>query len=394
MKHTLQLFCLVILLLNIDYANATVYPISNYNMLKSDIKVKRTYLYSKANSYSETKRNINFSKKDTDVQITLSDFQNHLAAGKKRISMGLNSPQKMNIGAINSGVQETWVLPDFTKDSNYKSIIIDQIPVTGTALYDSFLYGTNAFYSKDANTYELYDLHEFELYLIGYNSLEDGVWKQYTMDQTKVPIPVKANLEHTSVVRYDGEVNPEDNYLEYTDVYYVVGQGTLQTFDDGDADALKLIYKREKRVMENGVLISFTTRFELVFYSKKGHYVVSEIDDPWSSTGEVTLKNMNYQRLESKTASVNESLFANTKTFPNPIAAGQLLTVESKISLINHSVIVYNVNGQQISNLTFSEGNNNQYQIKIPEQISSGLFFYKIHDKKGTILTNGKIKIE
>jgi len=82
------------------------------------------------------------------------------------------------------------------------------------------------------------------------------------------------------------------------------------------------------------------------------------------------------------------------KTFPNPIKPGHLLTIESQTSLLNHKIDLYNINAQKIATLIFNEKNNNQYEVSIPEKLASGLYFYKVFDKDGGFVNNGKIQIQ
>lgn len=66
------------------------------------------------------------------------------------------------------------------------------------------------------------------------------------------------------------------------------------------------------------------------------------------------LKNIRYQKLAGKTASVNDNNFSSMKTFPNPIKPGHLLTIESQTSLLNHKIDLYNINAQKIATLIFN----------------------------------------
>lgn len=299
----------------------------------------------------------------------------------------------MDIGEINSGEKETWVIPNISTIHNFRSFEIEQLEATGTDIYNSFGYGTHVMNSNELNIKELYDLTNFDLFFVGYSEIENNELVEYQYDQTKAPIPIELGIEFTSVVKLEDSEN-SSNYVEYTDTYNVIGQGTLKTYDDGDAEAMKMIYKEETREYINNVEVSYEERYEIVFYSKKGHYVTADITDPWNSEGSVTIQNLGYQKLVGKTASVYDNNFSSMKAFPNPIKPGHLLTIESQISLLDHKIDLYNINAQKIATLIFNEKNNNQYEVSIPEKLASGLYFYKVFDKDGGFVNNGKIQIQ
>ena len=379
---TLLLFVCAIIFTPEGYA-------SEVQCYRSNVRPKK---FKRIYTHTEVNRNANRVKREDDISITFEDFSNHFEIGRNRILSGVFSPINMDIGAINSGTKETWVLPDFSTSTEYVSYTLDQLDPEGTDIYDSFEYGSHVIYSEELEIYELFDLTDFDLYFVGYEQIENGVWEEYQYDQTKAPIPVELGLNFISTVQFLTDI--EGYYTEYRDIYDVIGQGTLVTFDDGESDAIKMIYKEETREFEDNVEVSYSERYEIVFYSKKGHYVYADITDPWNSEGVVSLSNINYHKLEESTASVIDENLNVVTTFPNPIASGQTLTIASKVSLNSYDLALYNVNGQKICNLNFTESQNNQYQTIVPEKISSGLYFYKVHNTNGGFIANGKIQIK
>ncbi|PQJ80269.1 hypothetical protein BTO18_14250 [Polaribacter porphyrae] len=375
----------------INSIQAIVLAIGSSNLKSANLSkpkyFKRTY------NHFEVNKNANIVKKEDDIEITFEDFTNHFEIGKQRIVSVTSGSVSMDIGKISSGVKETWVLPNLSSVNGYKAFTVEQESAIGTKLYNIAEYGTHHLSSTSSNTKELYDLTTGDLFFIGYSTIEDGDFVAYQYDQTKAPIPIKIGLEFKSIVKLEDDDN-SSNYVQYTDTYYVIGQGTLQTFDDGDAEAMKMIYREEEKEFENNIEISHRERYKLVFYSKKGHYVTAEITDPWNSEDTVNLENMIYQKLAGKTASVNDELLTDITIFPNPIATGATLTIDSKISLKNHIVDIYNTNGQKVSSLPFAEKNSNQYETTISNNLAEGIYFYKIHDKKGSFIKNGKLLIK
>lgn len=389
-KKVLKLFLLgIIMMSQSTFAASFRYGVPN---VKSTKYKKGKYL-KRSYSHFEVNKNQISSKNKNDITITFEDFSNHFEVGKTRVLSQVPGSLTMDIGGILSGQKETWVIPNLSTMANFQSGEIQQMDASGTDIKNSFGYGSHVMYSSELNVTELYDLTDVDLFFVGYTEIEDNQLVEYQYDQTKAPIPIELDLEFTSIVKLEDSDDPQD-YVEYTDTYYVIGQGTLKTYDDGDADAMKMIYKEETREYEDNVLISYEERYEIVFYSKKGHYVTADITDPWNSEGSVTLQNMIYQKLESKTASVNDEVTSDLKVFPNPINAGETLTIESQISLENNVVEVFTINGQKVSTLQFTKKNNNQYQTTVPQKLARGIYFYKVHDQKGGFLNNGKIQVK
>jgi hypothetical protein len=360
-------------------------------------KIKRTYVHTKRN-----RTKINYKASTTvGVEITYQDFSNHMALGNKRTAFLLEEPVMMDIKNIDEtgDDSQTWEMPNF---NNYttRQYAIEHVPLSATSLRDSFPNPTHATYVKDfigdRDRYEAFQLTQDDLfyYGFGYQEKNGTLTDSFSYDLTVAPIPLKWGLEYTGTVTVVFTADPQIDSTQFVQNYDVVAHGILKTFDDGDVDAVKAIFAEKRFGYKDGVVIEEHTLEQILWYSTKGHVIRADIDDPWNSTGVVELKKMSYQKIKETTAGVNDEDLNAVKTFPNPIKAGQQLIIESKISLNTYFVDVYNVNGQKISNLNFSKSTNNQYKITIPENLSSGLYFYKVHDKKGSVLTNGKIQIQ
>lgn len=384
-KINLKSLMIIVTLLS-QQMNASVWESTMQGHAKGK-KFKRLF------SYSKVHKSNNYKSKSDDISITFEDFTNHFDIGKNRIVMIATNSISMDIGSINSGFKETWVVPNLPELSGFKSISVEQINPEGINIYESFGYGSHILYSKDFEIYELYNIDDFDFNFIGYSEIEDGNLIEYEYEQAKAPIPIEMGLEYQSTVSFESNEIEIDS-IQYKDIYNVIGQGILKTLSDGDVDGMKMIYKEETREFKDGIEMFYEERSEIVFYSKEGHYLTASIENPWNNEGVVTLNNLMFQKLDSKTASVQDIKFSDVKTFPNPIAAGQTLNIKSEVSLSSYAIAVYNVNGQKISNLNFSERKNNEYQVKIPQTISSGFYFYKIHNNTGIVVKNGKIQVK
>lgn len=362
--------------------------------------------------------NTNISNKETPIEIVYEDFLNHLSLDKLRIGIVYDGFVNMDIGSIDAPNNELWVLPDLNS-LNADEVDVFHVTPESSGIVDDFynedyvVNATHAIHVESTDIYQIFGLDEQNLFLYGFGEIdefdddEDGDYEErIAIDWfgTQSPIPLKLGVNYESKVTFGTEdyipFSDDDEYsgidsVQYKDIYRVIGQGILRTFDDGDAEAIKLIYTEEERVFEGTDTISFEKRQEIVFYSKKGHFVRANIDDAENSEGNVTFDGIVYQKIkDKKTASVNDENLLNIKSYPNPVKAGQIFTLGSKSSLINNTIDIYNVSGQRISSSLFTNTGNNKYQTKIPDNISSGIYFYKVKNQKGVAVKQGKIKIE
>lgn len=333
------------------------------------------------------------NKTENDITISFNEFSDHLLPGQTRIAQLFKESYTMNIGEVDSDTSETWRLND-PGTSNTNTIVLNQMKAEGTEIYDVFgQQGTHVMYSEQHDFYELFDLQDdIDLFFLGSIVAEDGDFIENEYYQSKSPVPLELGLEFSSVVEFEDEDVPGYK-IEYTDTYYVVGQGTLETYDDGDADALKMIYQEEAREYQDDVETDYEVRYEIVFYSKKGHYITAEISDP-NAEGEVVLENLVYQKLQQKTASVNESKKTITKLYPNPVKSGQDIVIESSISLTGNTVDIFDMSGRKLAKLQLNDESNNQYKVNIPENLSNGLYYYIIKNNKGIVISNDRIQIQ
>ena len=333
---------------------------------------------------------------NTTIEVSYQDFLDHFSVGKTRTILNLQEPVMMDIKDIDdTGTEtQTWVMPNFNNYTNTK-IESENIGINVANLRDSFPNPTHAFLS-DENIEDIYQLNEDELFFYGYgfNDENGALIEKYDYYVAQAPIPLKWGLDYTGEVTFVYEADPQIDSTLFVQHYDVIAQGTLKTFDDGDVDAVKAIFVEIENSYKNGVLFEKDSIEQIVWYSKKGHYLRGDLKDPWNKMGNVELKNMSYQKINTNTASTNDESLQAIKMFPNPIAPGKILTIESKKDLTSFSVVMYNITGQKINTLRFNKANNTLNQIKIPENLSSGIYFYKVVDKQGVTFKNGKIQVK
>ncbi|WP_139956748.1 T9SS type A sorting domain-containing protein [Flavicella sediminum] len=344
-------------------------------------------------------------KRQNTIEITYNDFLDHLSLAKTRNALVYDNSFTMDIGYIDSGENEIWELPNLT-NLNAVSINFNHVAPEESGVLEDFPDdATHAVYSESEDLYEIYSLNEFDLFLYGYGEIDEEDYdddgdttERISVDYygTKSPVPLKLGEGYEGIVTFINE-EPEGEELDsiqYRDIYYVVGQGTLKTFDDGDAEAIKLIYTEETREYKDGEVVLFETRDEIIIYSKEGHYVRAGINNPWNSEGLVTLNDINYQKVQGKTASIGTVDLNEVKIFPNPIVSGEILTIQSNIALSSYVVELYTIQGQKIQTFSLLDGNSSQqYKIKVPETLAGGIYFYQVHNEKGSRVKTGKIQV-
>ncbi|MCF8373657.1 MAG: T9SS type A sorting domain-containing protein [Bacteroidales bacterium] len=136
---------------------------------------------------------------------------------------------------------------------------------------------------------------------------------------------------------------------------------------------------------------SFSDSF-YVFY--KPNFVAPVLNINLSSSGQVSTVFYRPDGAES-TISVPEIRSTASKCFPNPAAAGQTVQIQSTEELSKASRIsIYDMQGRIIFNLPVENISDNNYQIKIPENIAPGLYMLNLETPKGNKISSSKINIQ
>ncbi len=99
------------------------------------------------------------------------------------------------------------------------------------------------------------------------------------------------------------------------------------------------------------------------------------------------------QVAETITAVRNIGTFATTQ-FPNPIAAGETLTIQTEIPLTSGFVQLIDTQGKILHQLPFAAaGVANQFQVQLPNNLPVGLYFYEVQDKQAKRVGYGKLLV-
>jgi len=93
-------------------------------------------------------------------------------------------------------------------------------------------------------------------------------------------------------------------------------------------------------------------------------------------------------------SSVRSPVLMDVKHFPNPVAAGGVLTIQTEAAISAGWISFSDITGRIIHQINFEQTLNNQMKINVPTQIPSGLYFYQIHNKQGILTHTGKVVVE
>lgn len=396
MKRILYLLLAGSFLLNIQIAQATggfsgCHAPCDTGPGSSQRSFTRTY--KKPINYANSKR----AKRTEDVIISYNDFQNHLTVGNSRIlsTVQEGAVTPMDVGIIDTvgDVFQTWVMPDLN-DYTTNLFNMSHQGLETTSFTDSFPNPTHVIYGEESDRNEFYQLTQDDLFFYGYEESEMVNGNPFALDvyTALTPVPLKWGLEYTGVVSFVDEQNstPFDS-IRYVQLYDVIGQGTLVTFDDGSVSAVKLIFTEEEYSYKDGVETFEGSEDELVWYSKEGHYIRAEIEDAFTDTGMVNLTNMSYQKITNVTTGIfSNTSSTNVNSFPNPVSAGDVLNFEIDVPLLSSTVKIFSTQGKQVTQLGFSSMN----QIKVPETLASGIYFYLVQTPDGDNIYSGKVQIQ
>jgi hypothetical protein len=251
------------------------------------------------------------SKSASSVSITFDDFSTHFAAGQDREVQWrtIESGIPMDVGG--EDVEDLfWIMPDLSMLGAVQQTTINAPAVASTPYLGDFPddLPTHAF---DINgLFEYYELipetasDPGAVYYIG-GADADNI---FLGDFVHAPIPLALGLgvfggEFDPVLcstLEDGceTGNPDEHSYQVFQEFEEVGTGTLQTYDDGNTEAIKVRNTIRIVVVDvNDVLLDEYETDYLIWYSKDGHYLRGELADdaPW--TGNTSFTNIEYHKI-------------------------------------------------------------------------------------------------
>ena len=265
---------------------------------------RRTYLQRECSS-RQFRSTVRHKKrgpvKSGEVVIHQEELAQHLNQGQNRLSQVIyadNGPITMDIKGFGEEAQ-TWDMPDFN-NFPVTSIQVDQVSVASSGFQDAYPNLTHAFYVPNLDRYEMYELNQDELFFYGYGSFNENnepVTEDYYL--TTSPLPLEYGLEFEGTVTFIYEDDPELDSLQFIQTYYAIGQGTLNTYDEGPVDAVKLYFVEEITEFKDGEIIYYDYYEEIVWYSEEGHYIRAGLSEDAPIEGITSFQYMEYQKIGS-----------------------------------------------------------------------------------------------
>ncbi len=336
----------------------------------------------------------------SDIIVSKEQFESHLEAGKKRLLHTYDQPIEMDLGVLDfeDGAKQTWTLPDL-REKDFYATIIDQTTPESTGVSDYFDMATNAvtFPGDDLMPFQhqLYEVSDNDLFYYGYTEGEGENIEPVDYYITMTPVPLTFGDNFLGVVTFIYEEDPDYDSTEYWQHYEVIGQGTMNTYDDGPVEMIKLAFTEEIYDYKDGNIVDAYEYDEIVWYGPSGHYIRAGLSDKYSEN-KTTLEYIEYQRLAS-----DENILSVTKTlseikhYPNPVKSGQQLTFNSKTPLPNSSVHIMDINGRLLCSLVIESSNKiDTYSVTVPEELVSGMYLYKVVGADSKTFASGRLVLE
>lgn len=91
--------------------------------------------------------------------------------------------------------------------------------------------------------------------------------------------------------------------------------------------------------------------------------------------------------------STNSLQASDSKMYPNPVQAGELLTFATTSSSEPTSMRIMTLNGIEIMHENISSMPSESFSIQIPSHLSKGLYICQLIDKTGAVILNNKVTI-
>ncbi len=92
-------------------------------------------------------------------------------------------------------------------------------------------------------------------------------------------------------------------------------------------------------------------------------------------------------------SAIREQALVETSSFPNPVSAGQTLTIRSESLPVAGQVQLTDMHGRLMQQSFFETGSGGQLQLRVHDQTPAGLYFYQIKDHTGTLVGAGKFRV-
>ncbi|MCB0523351.1 MAG: T9SS type A sorting domain-containing protein [Lewinellaceae bacterium] len=357
----------------------------------------RSYKHSKKSNHVALK---NQSHSQLGVTISKSDFEAHLSIGNMRSFkyIPVGNIISMDVKEIDQtgDTPQTWDMPNFNNYTNTE-VLMQHVAPQASGYLNEYPTATHCIYSPERNAYEMFEMTDddlFELgliYVLGPN--EADLFDLFT---TASPLPLEWGLKFEGIVTVLYTQDPDADSTVFTQLYEAVATGTLNTYDDGPQDAVKLNFNYLRQDFKNGQVIDQNQYDEIVWYCKSGHYLRGTLLTGAPMEGLTTFNHMKYQKLTgSSSATHSAQPVLPGRQFPNPVTAGEILTVQLPESLVSGHIEVMNMRGVVVANIDISHPSaDHVFEVQVPAQLPAGMYAYSLFNQKNERVTSGKVQVQ
>lgn len=360
----------------------------------------RTYI-KQTKSVNKHRRVIRNTRSSNAPFISKALFEDHLALGKNRIYqvIPLGNFISMNVGAFDQdGVEaQVWNMPDFTQYPIIDTWKMEHITPESTGFADAFPEATHCFFDEAANAYQMMEITDDDLFHLASIRMEDE-GDPFVLDLllTASPLPLELGLEFegTVIIEYTDDIDYDSTIFKQKVI--VNGFGTLNTYDEGPVDALKMYYTQTNVDYKDGLVADSSFVQEIVWYSVKGHYLRGSLVKDQPISGETIFAHMEYQRLDNIVSTKDRNaLSKRLNYFPNPVSAGDVLTITNNENLPFGMVRLYDMQGRVVKQLDLSGmGGLPSFQVQLPHDLVAGLYTFQVYTPQGMPLGHGKLEVQ
>jgi hypothetical protein len=331
--------------------------------------------------------------------ITKADMENHLALDKmhRLTIIPVGSSVTMDVQGIdeNGDQPQVWDMPNF---ADYAPVErdIQHITPESSGYDDEYPETTHCLFQATDGIYRLYELTDDDLFALGsINEDENGDAEVWDLYYSFTPLPLEWGLDFEGEVIIEYTEDPEVDSTITISRCEVVAYGTLNTYDEGPVQALKLHVNLSFKDYKDGLVIDEASNDHVVWYSEEGHYLVALLEQGAPMTGEVMFTNMLYYRIsESVSVDPVNSGSASLSFFPNPVSAGDVLTISNKLELHVGLIQLYDMQGRLVQQIDLSGlGNVRNFQVQLPSDLVAGMYTYRASDPSGAQIGQGKLNI-
>lgn len=342
-----------------------------------------------------------FQRSTSNVVITYEDLKDHLALDKTRSSV-IAEPLSgqvisMDVGNIDPDGEtpQIWVMPDLLSFET-TSEFITHTDWESTGLTKGYTEQTHAFYIPGGDYYEFHELNQDELFFLGYGKVENA--NKVTFEDfylTMAPLLLEWGLDYEGTVVEIFDEDPDYDSIVYVQHYEVVAEGTLQTYDDGAVDAVKLNFTETVTGYKDGQEVDVEEYSEIVWYSEEGHYLRGLLQENASYTGVTSFDQMSYQKISTTVSTTDENYTHQKFTLTsNPVSAGEVLTISNDLDIQFGLIRLYDMQGRLVQQLDMSGmGAVHHFQIQIPSELMAGMYTYRMSSPSGKPLGHSKLNI-